>query len=75
VDKGDEGMGNSFKLKEGFSVDVRKKFFTQRAVKHLHGCPESCGCALQVLKARLDGDLGSPSWWVAASSQHGAGTG
>jgi len=25
-------------------LDVRRKFFTQRAVRPWHSCPESCGC-------------------------------
>jgi len=33
--------GNGFKLKEKkFKLDVRKKFFTQRAVRPWHCCPE-----------------------------------
>lgn len=33
--------GNGFKLKEGkLNLDVRKKFFTQRAVRHWYSCPE-----------------------------------
>ena len=41
-------------------LDVSKKFFNQRAVRPWHSCPESCGApSLEVLKARLDGALGS----------------
>jgi len=45
-------------------------------VRPWHRCPESCGCPTpEVLKARLDGALGSLSWWVATSPQQGLGTG
>ena len=50
-------------VKEGkIRFDVRRKFFTQR---HWHWLPrEAVGAPfLEVLKTRLDGALGSLSWW------------
>ncbi|KFM03592.1 hypothetical protein AS27_04405, partial [Aptenodytes forsteri] len=51
---------NGFKLKEGrFRLDIRKKFFTMRVVRHRHRLPGEAVDApsLEVFKARLDGAL------------------
>ncbi|KFQ86964.1 hypothetical protein N337_00731, partial [Phoenicopterus ruber ruber] len=50
------------KLKEGrFRLDIRKKFFTMRVVKHWNRLPGELVDApsLETFKARLDGALGS----------------
>jgi len=52
--------GNGFKLKEGrFRLDIRKKFFTVRVLKHCNRFPREVVDApsLETLKARLDGAL------------------
>ncbi|KFQ89504.1 hypothetical protein N337_05345, partial [Phoenicopterus ruber ruber] len=51
---------NGFNLKEGrFRLDIKKKFFTVRVVRHWNRLPREVADvpSLEVFRARLDGAL------------------
>ena len=65
---GSRTRGNGFKLRQGrFSLDITRKFFTQRVVTHWDRLRKEAVDApfLEAFKARLDVAVGSLVWWLA----------
>ena len=57
---GDKTRNNDFKVKDSrFRLDIKKKFFTQRVVRHWNRLPREAedDPSLKALKVRLDGAL------------------
>lgn len=66
-------------MKEGkFSLDIQKKFFTVRLVRHWHRLPREAVDAptLAVFKARLEKAWSNLFWWeVSLHRERGLGLG
>jgi len=72
----DRARGNGFKLKEGrFRLDIQKKYFPVRAVRHQNSSPGDVVDApsLETIKAGLDQALGNVMGLWCPCSRQGSG--
>jgi len=70
----DRTRGNGVKPEEGrFRLDIKKKFFTLRVVRHWNRLPREAVAApsLAVFKARLDWALSNLVWWKMSLTMAG----
>ena len=73
--EGDRTMGTGFKLRQGsFSLDIRRKFSTQRVVMHWNRLPKEAVDApsLEAFKAKLGCGSGQPGL-VVGYPEHSSG--
>jgi len=71
----DRTRGNGFKVKEGlFRLDVKKKIFTEGAMRPRHCCPEKLWMP-HPWRWSVPGWMGRQAliWWVATSPRQGNG--
>ena len=71
----DSRRRKSFRLKEEgeFRLDIRRKFFIQKVVRHWNRSTKGVidALSLEISKDMLDGALGNLIWWGATSPWQG----